>query len=226
MDAPKLRNVPIMLNGHEHANRRAKALSAALRKRDEKTSAHCNRVVDLAVKLGRKRGLAEADLELLALSAEFHDVGKIGIPDSVLLKPGQLSSSERDIVKNHAEIGQRIVLQIDIANIQTVGLAVRHHHERYDGRGYPDGLEGDEIPLFARIIALADTYDSMASGRTYRKAMPHRKIMETLAFERGHQHDASLFSDFESIVERREQRARTNSSVHETRSALAASCRQ
>jgi HD-GYP domain-containing protein (c-di-GMP phosphodiesterase class II) len=214
-----------MLNGYEPANKRAKALSVALRERDERTSAHCNRVVDLAVELGRKRGLAESELELLGLSAEFHDVGKIGIPDSVLLKPGELSGSERDIVKSHAEIGQRIVLEIDIANIQTVGLAVRHHHERYDGRGYPDGLEGDDIPLFARIIALADTYDSMAGGRTYRKAMPHRQIMELLALERGRQHDASLFSDFESIIERSEHRARTNSLVHETRAALASSCR-
>ncbi len=215
-----------MPNGYEPANRRAKALSVALRERDEKTSAHCNRVVDLAVELGRKRGLTESELELLGLSAGFHDVGKIGIPDSVLLKPGKLSSSERDIMKDHAEIGQRIVLGIDIANIQTVGLAVRHHHERYDGKGYPDGLEGDDIPLFARIIALADTYDSMASGRTYRKAMPHRQIMKTLARERGRQHDASLFSDFESIVERSEHRARTDSSVSEARAARAQSCRQ
>jgi HD-GYP domain-containing protein (c-di-GMP phosphodiesterase class II) len=214
-----------MLNGHEPANKRAKALSVALRERDEGTSAHCNRVVDLAVELGRKRGLADSELELLGLSAEFHDVGKIGIPDSVLLKPGELSSSERDIVQRHAEIGQRIVLEIDMANIQTVGLAVRHHHERYDGRGYPDGLAGDVIPLFARIIALADTYDSMASGRTYRKAMSHRRIMETLALERGHQHDASLFPDFESFIERSEHRARTNSSVHDTRGALPPSCR-
>lgn len=179
----------------------------ALRERDERTSAHCSRVVGLAIELGKRRGLSEPEVELLRLSAEFHDIGKIGIPDNVLLKPGKLSHDEREIVKNHAAIGQRIVLEIDVPNIQTVGLAVRHHHERYDGGGYPDGLVGDDIPLLSRIIAMADTYDSMAEGRTYSKTMSHRQIMQVLDRERGRQHDASLFPDFESIIERSEYRA-------------------
>lgn len=196
-----------MPNTHQAMNRRARALSAALRKRDAKTSAHSSRVVGLAVELGIRRGLSEPELDLLRLSAEFHDVGKLDIPDSVLLKPGTLSDEERAIAKTHAAIGQRIVLEIDIPNIQTVGLAVRHHHERYDGGGYPDGLVGDDIPLLSRIIAVVDTYDTMASGRVYCKAMPHRQIMELLSLERGHQHDASLFPDFDRIIERSQYKA-------------------
>lgn len=178
----------------------------ALRERDERTSAHCTRVVGLAVELGKRRGLPEPEIDLLRLSAELHDVGKLGIPDEVLLKPGSLSHDEREVIKKHAAIGQRIVLGIDIPNIQTVGLAVRHHHERYEGGGYPDGLAGDDIPLLSRIIAMADTYDSMAEGRTYSRAMSHLQIMEVLERERGRQHDPGLFSDFESMIERSEYR--------------------
>ena len=196
-----------MPNTRKTANRRAKALMVALRERDARTSAHCSRVVGLAVELGRKRGLSKQEIDLLRLSAQFHDIGKIGIPDDILLKPGELSQEEREVVRKHAALGQRIVLDIDIPNIQTVGLAVRHHHERYDGGGYPDGLAGDDIPLLSRIIAMADTFDSMAEGRTYSKAMSHRQIMEVLDRERGRQHDASLFPDFESIIDSSEHRA-------------------
>lgn len=196
-----------MPNTHEAINRRTRALSVALRERDERTSAHSGRVVGLAVELGIERGLSGPELDWLRLSAEFHDVGKIGIPDNVLLKPGKLSGDEREIVKTHAAIGQRIILEIDIPNAQTVALAVRHHHERYDGGGYPDGLVGDDIPLLSRIIAVVDTYDTMASGRVYSKAMSHRQIMELLSLERGHQHDSSLFPDFDRIIERSEYKA-------------------
>jgi len=190
-----------MLNTDETLNRRAKALSVALRERDAGTSAHCNRVVDLALKLGAKRGLSNPELDLLRISAELHDVGKIGIPDSVLLKTGKLSDDEWATLKTHAAISQRIILELDLPNAQMAGFVVRHHHERYDGGGYPDGLAGDAIPLLSRIIALADTYDTMASGRVYRKPVPHGKIMETLSAERAHQHDSSLFPDFSSIIE-------------------------
>jgi HD-GYP domain-containing protein (c-di-GMP phosphodiesterase class II) len=191
----------------EAVDRQARVLSVALRERDEKTSAHSSRVVSLADELGLKCGLSESELDLLRLSAEFHDVGKIGIPDSVLLKPGKLSDDERAIVKTHAAIGQRIILEIDMPNVQSVGLAVRHHHERYDGGGYPDGLIGDDIPLFSRIIALVDAYDTMANGRAYCNALSHEKIMELLALERGRHHDSSLFADFASIIERSEYKA-------------------
>jgi len=192
---------------HEAMNRRAKALSVALRERDARTSAHSSRVGGLALELGKQRGLSEPELDLLRLSAEFHDVGKIGVPDSVLLKPGTLTEDERAIAETHAEIGQRIILETDMPNAETVALAVRHHHERYDGGGYPDGLVGDDIPLLSRIIAVADTYDTMASDRVYSKAMSHTQIMALLCLERGHQHDASLFADFARVIERSEYRA-------------------
>jgi len=188
---------------NEAINRSAKALSVALHERDESTSAHCSRVVSLAVKLGERRGLSDPDLDLLRISAELHDIGKIEIPDSVLLKPGKPSEDEWAVLRSHPVISQRIVSAIDVPNAQamTMGFVVRHHHERYDGGGYPDGLVGNAIPLLSRIIALADTYDTMASGRLYSKAMSHRQIMEVLSMERGHQHDASLFPDFCAIVE-------------------------
>lgn len=194
-------------SANETTSRRARALSVALRERDENTSAHCGRVVGLAVELGIEHGLSKAELALLWISAKFHDVGKIGIPDEILLKPGKLSDDEIEIVRTHPARSQRIILAIDLPHVQALGSIVRHHHERYDGAGYPDGLVGDAIPLLSRIIAMADAYDTMASGRVYRDAMSHRQIMELLSLERGHQHDPSLFSAFSSVVERSVYRA-------------------
>ena len=147
-----------------------RALAAALDARDPYTAGHSDRVSVLSVAIGRGLSLPPDDLEVLRLGALLHDIGKIGVPDDVLRKPGALTPEEFDIIKQHPVLGARI--------LQSVPFLAKHipivelHHERPDGRGYPDGLRGDEIPRPARIVHVADAYDAMTSARAYRAARP------------------------------------------------------
>ena len=127
------------------------------------------RVAELAAIIGRKLGLSDDEIEKTRIAGLVHDIGKIGIPEAILNKPGRLTVGEYDQVKTHCETGERILRPV-VDDAETLSM-VRHHHERYDGRGYPDGLKGEEIPIGARILAVADTYDAMTSERPYRKAM-------------------------------------------------------
>ena len=177
------------------------AISVALDERDRYTSRHCSRVAGLSVELGRQCGLAEHELQLLRIAAGFHDVGKIGIPDSVLMKAGPFDSEDWVVMKTHPARGQRIVLAAGLKDCERVGLAVRHHHERYDGGGYPDGIAGDGIPILSRIVALADTYDAMAAARSYARVQTHLQIMEVLQQEQGRQHDPYLLAKLVTLIE-------------------------
>jgi len=147
-----------------------RALAAALDARDPYTAGHSERVSALSVAIGRELQLPADDLEVLRLGALLHDIGKIGVPDQVLRKPGPLTPSEYDVIKEHPALGARI--------LRTVPFLSRHipivelHHERPDGRGYPHGLRDEDIPLAARIVHVADAYDAMTSARAYRRAMP------------------------------------------------------
>ena len=179
---------------------RAVAMSVALEQRDALTSQHCQRVARLAVSLGRRYGLAPRDLRLLEIAAAFHDVGKIGIPDDVLKKPSRFTDHDWAIMKTHAEQGQRILHAAGLRDGETLGRAIRHHHERYDGQGYPDGLAGEEIPLLARIIAIADTYDAMATPRIYGRWRPPAEIVAVLEAEQGRQHDPHLSEMFLEMI--------------------------
>jgi putative nucleotidyltransferase with HDIG domain len=147
-----------------------RALAAALDARDPYTAGHSERVGVLAVAIGRELRLSGADLEVLRLGALLHDIGKIGIPDQVLMKPGPLTDREYDAIKEHPAVGARILRTVPFLSphIPIVEL----HHERPDGRGYPHGLRGEDIPLAARIVHVADAYDAMTSARAYRRAMP------------------------------------------------------
>ena len=179
---------------------RAVAMSVALEQRDTLTSQHCQRVARLAVALGRRCGLLERDLRLLEIAAAFHDIGKIGIPDHVLKKPSRFNDDDWAIMKTHAERGQRILRAAALRDGEILGLAIRHHHERYDGQGYPDGLAGEAIPLLARIIAIADTYDAMATPRIYGRWRPPAEIVAVLEAEQGRQHDPYLSEMFLDMV--------------------------
>lgn len=185
---------------HEVVKGRAFAMSVALEERDAPTLRHCQRVASLAVGLGRQCGLSERELRLLQLAAAFHDVGKIGIPDNVLKKPGRFTEDDWAIMKTHSEKGQRILHAAGLKDGEMLGLAIRHHHERYDGTGYPDGLAGERIPLLARIIAIADTYDAMAAPRIYGQWRTHSEIVEILRSEQGRQHDPVLSEMFLETV--------------------------
>src|SRR5207245_2685603 len=146
--------------------------------REDYTAGHSRRVRDLALVIGRELGLSEADLNALSYSALFHDIGKLAIPDTVLLKRTPLSAEEWLVIAQHAEEGARIIGRLGF--LEDAVPAIRHHHERYDGSGYPDQLKGEEIPLGARIIHVADAVDSMLTPRVYREPLTQVEALEEL----------------------------------------------
>jgi putative two-component system response regulator len=145
-------------------------LGRIIEARDPCTEGHCERLTDYATALGRQLDLSQTDLEALTRGAFLHDVGKIAIPDRVLLKKGKLTRKEYDLMKRHPAIGDDLCRTV--RSFEAVRPIVRHHHERLDGRGYPDGLAGDRIPLLAQIVSIVDVFDALTSDRPYRKALP------------------------------------------------------
>ena len=145
------------------------ALVYALEAKDEYTSGHSQRVAEVSVAIARELGLQRDNIEKIRLAGLIHDIGKIGMRESILNKPAGLTEEEFQHIKYHPEIGERILNPI--VDDEEILMMVRHHHERYDGNGYPDRLSGEQIPLGARILTVADSYDAMTSERPYRKAM-------------------------------------------------------
>lgn len=178
----------------------------ALGERDRDTLKHSERVIGLSRALGIHIELTERELAILALGARLHDIGKIGIPDRVLGKPASFEADEWECMKQHSAIGERIVKAIDSIHAQEVACVVRHHHEHFDGSGYPDGLCGTDIPLLARIVSLADCYDAMAMPRLYHPMNNHRAVMEILTAEAGIKHDPDLLHAFRTVIEQPENR--------------------
>jgi HD-GYP domain-containing protein (c-di-GMP phosphodiesterase class II) len=154
-------------------------------------------VAELAAALARAHGLPEEMVEQVRMAGIVHDVGKIGVPEAVLCKTGRLTPEEFEQIKQHPEIGYQILK--DIPHFQDLLPGVLSHHERYDGRGYPQGLAGDRIPLMARIIGLVDSFDAMSSNRTYRSAMPRGRVFEELAEHAGKQFDPGLVESFNKV---------------------------
>ncbi len=146
------------------------SLGRVIEARDPSTNGHCERLAHYATALGQRIGLDQNDLDALYRGAFLHDIGKIGIPDRVLLKRGRLTRREYDVMKRHPVIGEELCRTI--RSLDNVRPIVRHHHERTDGRGYPDGLAGDDIPLIARIVSVVDIFDALTSDRPYRRALP------------------------------------------------------
>ena len=166
--------------------------------KDPYTRGHSDRVAEYSVLIGEKLGLSEEDLRTLRIGGLFHDIGKIGIPDSILLKESKLSDDEYSQIKNHPTIGAHILQNATI--FQEILPIVKHHHERYDGNGYPSRLKGEEIPYFARIAAVADTFDAMTSKRTYRNAIPLEAVKEEIKRCEGTQFDPNIAEAFLEIV--------------------------
>ena len=176
----------------------ATALVATLDARDRYTAGHSAAVAIYARDIADRMGLTPEQQGLVHLAGLVHDVGKIGLPPGLLEKPGALTLEERRQMEKHSEIGQRILEKVD--DYSEIAAIVRHHHERVDGGGYPDGLRGPEIPLLARIIAVADAYNAMTSDRPYRDAMPSRVARLRLAQAVGTQFDTSVVAAFEAIL--------------------------
>lgn len=184
------------------------ALAAALDARDPYTAGHSLRVAEYSVLLGELAGLDEFEVDLLHKTALLHDIGKIGVRDNVLLKEGRLTDEEFSQVKSHPEQGENILRQIEPADAMAPYLeGVRSHHERFDGRGYPDGLKGLEIPLFGRIIAVADAYDAMTSDRPYRSGMRSAEALNILEEGRGTQWDPDFAGMFVKYMRAKQETA-------------------
>lgn len=171
-------------------------LSLALALRDPYTGEHCGRVEALGVELATRMGFNSGALEVLRLAARLHDVGKIGVPDRVLHKAGPLDAGEWEVMKSHSDAGALICSRLAHADAHAIAQVVRHHHEAWDGSGYPDGLAGDHIPLGARIISVVDCFDAMTSDRPYSPARPTHVVLDIMQADRGRRLDPDVLGHF------------------------------
>ena len=175
-----------------------RALEASLDVRDQSAPGHCRRVAKLAVYLARRMGVAGDDLVALEHGARLHDIGKMGVPDDILMKPGPLTDPEWVMMRRHPEIGCQIVGHIDF--LQNALPIIRHHHERYDGLGYPDGLKGNEIPLLARIFCVVDAFDALTHARPYNEVLSVQAALDSLQSDSGALYDPRVVDAFDAML--------------------------
>jgi putative two-component system response regulator len=175
------------------------SLALSIEAKDPYTEGHCDRLSRYSVALGEKLGLSEELRVALRRGGLVHDIGKLSVPESILLKPGPLTPEERKIMEQHTVIGEKICAPL--RSFRHVLPIIRHHHEKWDGSGYPDGLKGEKIPLTARILQVTDIYDALTTDRPYRKALPVEKALAIMREEvkRGWW-DASLMNELEALV--------------------------
>jgi putative two-component system response regulator len=157
------------------------SLALTIEARDKYTDGHCQRLANYATLLGAHLRLSDADIAALARGGYLHDIGKVGVPDAILLKSDRLSASEYELMKQHTVIGDRLCGEL--RSLRRVRPIVRHHHERLDGSGYPDGLRGDQVPLLAQIIAIVDVFDALTTARSYKGALPVGEAYDELTQE-------------------------------------------
>ena len=178
------------------------ALAGTLGLRDGHTAEHCDRVVLLARRIGRQLGLARLEQRDLDYAARLHDIGKVGVPDAVLHKRGPLTDDEWDVIRGHAVCGAKLVERIP--GLDRVALIVRHHHERFDGDGYPDGMAGEAIPLGSRILGVADAYVAMTEDRPYRRRRPGFEVDRELRNGAGSQFDPGVVNTLRDLIHLRQ----------------------
>ncbi len=195
-----------------------KAISNALDAKDTYTHGHSHRVTMYSLILAKEMDFDEEQLEEIETAGLLHDIGKIGIPEDILCKPGRLTEEEYTIIKGHAPGGKKILNTIP--GLRTISLWVSCHHERWDGRGYPAGMKEEEIPLPARILAVADTYDAMTSNRSYRKGLPHEVAVEEIKNCAGTQFDPSIIEIFLKIHEKFREASQNPINIYDEYSRL------
>ncbi len=178
----------------------ARSILKALDMKDNYTYGHSLRVAQYCLILGHHLGMSKEECYELELSALFHDIGKIGIPDRILRKPDRLDEDEFEVMKRHPELSYEILK--DFKGFEQIAINTRHHHERYDGNGYPDKLKAEEIPAFSRIILIADTYDAITSSRVYRKGLGHQVAFDELHEFAGSQFDPFLVKQFTKAMDK------------------------
>lgn len=176
-------------------------LCLAAELRDKGTGMHIRRIQEYSALLGRKCCLSEEHVELIHLASAMHDLGKIGIPDNILLKPGRLNTEEWVIMRSHTTIGAQSLANSRFRLIQLAESIAHFHHERWDGTGYPEGLKDTEIPLEARIVSIVDGFDAMLSQRPYKKAMPFDEVLDIIRTERERAYDPAIVDTFLGNIE-------------------------
>ena len=176
----------------------AEVLLKTIDAKDNYTGDHSKRVAEYSLRLGKSIGLSDEQLDTLKMAANFHDIGKIGIPDDVLSKTGKLSDEEYEIIKTHSVIGANILSVSDV--FKDISYIVKCHHERIDGKGYPAGLKGDEIPYLSKIISIADTFDAMTTKRSYKESMDIDYTLSELNRVKGFQLDLDLTEKFIELI--------------------------
>ena len=183
----------------EHAERLFYSLAMTVESKDRTTKGHCNRVANYGQLLAERIGLDEEDIHAVRRGGILHDIGKLTVDDEIILKPGPLSEEEYKIVKKHSEEGEKICKPMK--TLENVLPIIRYHHERYDGSGYPDGLQGGQIPLIAQVIALADSFDALTSSRPYRKAYSKEEAFSILKEEmESGKWDKNLYDEFKRLL--------------------------
>ena len=178
------------------------SLALSIEARDPYTRGHCERLAEMSVMLGKKLGLPEDHITALRRGGIVHDIGKVVVPDAILLKPGPLTPGEIAVMRKHPVVGERIC--VPLKSLRFVLPIIRHHHEKRDGSGYPDGLSGEEIPLAARILQLADVYDALTTDRPYRTAVPSEVALAMMDEEsRLGWWDHEFFAEFREMIRAR-----------------------
>jgi putative nucleotidyltransferase with HDIG domain len=198
--AGAIENLALYENIYENLFATLYAFVKAIEAKDPYTEQHSNRVTAIAIELAKAMGCSEEDQEVLNVAGRLHDIGKIGIRDEILLKPGRLTADEYNVIKEHPVIGEEIVAHLGFWDREK--QIIRCHHERYDGKGYPDGLQGKGIPLLGRILSVADVYDAIASDRAYRKKMEESKILKIMYDGAGTQFDSEVIDIFKKLYEK------------------------
>lgn len=194
-----IENIALYENIYDNLFATLFAFVRAIEARDPYTEQHSSRVTRIAVALSQAMGCSQEEQDILNVAGQLHDIGKIGIRDDILLKPGRLSADEFSIIKQHPVIGANIVERLGLWDREK--HIIKCHHERFDGNGYPDGLAGEDIPMLARILSVADVYDAVASDRAYRKKMPEREILQIMYGGSGSQFDPDVIDCFRTLYE-------------------------
>jgi putative nucleotidyltransferase with HDIG domain len=199
--ASAIENIALYENIYDNLFSTLYAFVAAVEARDRYTREHSTRVAKIAYKIGEQMGCSDEELNIINFAGYLHDVGKIGIRDDILLKPGKLTEQEFEKIKEHPVIGADIVGKLGLWDKEQI--IIRHHHERFDGQGYPDGLKGEKIPKLARILAVADVVDAIGSDRAYRKRMEYEKMIKIIKENSGTHFDPKVVENFLKIANKK-----------------------
>jgi HD-GYP domain-containing protein (c-di-GMP phosphodiesterase class II) len=175
------------------------AFNQLLDLKDLNTGVHSTRLAEWGMRVGQELGLEEAELQNLEVAALLHDIGKVGVPDSILRKPGRLDPEEYALMKKHSEYGWAVLRMLP--GFERAALDILHHHESFDGKGYPAGLQGSEIPVVSRIVCVIDAFDAMVSSRPYRKGLPYEEAVRRLNEASGTQFDPTVVKSFLSFAQ-------------------------